>query len=48
MITFQEFKDELIPVTINKPERREDYYKKYMDKGITIEDAYEQYRKTFK
>jgi hypothetical protein len=47
MITLQEFKDEMVPVTINNPMRREDYYKKHMDKGITIEDAYEQYRKTF-
>lgn len=42
MITLQEFKDEWIPVTMYRPERREDYYKKYMDKGITIEDAYKQ------
>jgi hypothetical protein len=47
LITLQEYKDELIPVTMTKPERREDYYRIYMDKGITIEDAYEQYRKTF-
>ena len=47
MISFQEFKDEVVPVTITNPMRREDYYKKHMDKGITIEDAYEQYRKCF-
>jgi hypothetical protein len=44
-MTFQEFKDELVPVTINKPERREDYYRIYMDKGITIEDEYAQFLK---
>ncbi len=46
MISFQEFKEDMIPCTFPLM-NREAYYKKHMDKGITIEDAYEQYRKTF-
>ena len=42
MMTVQEYKDELIPVNMNNPMRREDYYKVHMDKGITVEDSYEQ------
>ena len=41
-MTLQEYKDELIPVTMFKPERREDYYRIYMDEGITIENSYKQ------
>jgi len=40
LISLQEYKEEMIPCT-NPPLNREDYYKKYMDKGITIEDSYE-------
>jgi hypothetical protein len=42
MITFEEYKEESIPYTGLPPLSREQYYKKYMDKGITIEDSYEQ------
>ena len=42
MITLQEYKDELIPVNLHTPMKRSDYYKKYMDKGITIESDYSQ------
>lgn len=42
MITLQEFKDEVIPYTGLPPLTREQYYKKHMDKGIKIEDFYNQ------
>jgi hypothetical protein len=42
LITLQEFKEEIIPVNLNNPMPREDYYKRHMDEGITIEDAYQQ------
>jgi hypothetical protein len=42
MITLQEFKDEIIPINLNNPMRREDYYKVHMDEGLTIENTYKQ------
>ena len=48
MISLQEFKDELIPITLFHHERREDYYRIYMDEGITIEDAYKQHIRCLK
>lgn len=41
-MSLQEYKDELIPVNMNQPMRREDYYRVHMDEGITIENSYNQ------
>ena len=40
-MTYQEFLDELIPVNLNNPMRREEYYKKYMH-GNNPREAYDQ------
>lgn len=39
MITYEEFLDELVPVNMNKPMRREDYYKIHMN-GVTPKSLY--------
>ncbi len=42
MISYEEYLDELIPVNLNTPMRREDYYKKYIP-NFSIKESYDQY-----
>lgn len=41
-MSYQEYLDEIIGVTMNSPMRREDYYKKFMPK-FSIKESYDQY-----